>query len=119
MRPLDITVQQLEWADGNLTTTTNQATEVVTAKGADYSVHCKITGTGSVSVTATVQGSNIGGTTATDWFTVGSALSLSGTNADSKGLQLTDNAYKYLRVLLSSITGTGATVTCYMGANTV
>lgn len=115
----DITVEQIKWADGNLTTTTNQSTQVVTAKGADYSVHVRITGTGTVSVTATVQASNTGGSTANEWFTVGSVLSLTGTGGDSKGLQLTDNAYKYLRVTLTSITGTGATVVCYFGANTV
>lgn len=113
-----INVEQIKWADGELTTTTNQSTQVLAAVAADYGVHVRITGTGTVSVTATVQGSNTGGTTADEWFTVGSALSLTGTNGDSKGLAITDNPYAYLRVTLASITGTGATAVCYVSAST-
>lgn len=68
-----------------------------------------IAGTGTVSVTATPYGSNDG----TNWVAQ-TALSLSGTNSDVKAQTYTA-AFAYWRVVLTSISGTGAAVTVIAG----
>ena len=68
-----------------------------------------VAGTGSVSVTATPYGSNDG----TNWVAQ-TALSPSGTNSGTAGLTVTA-AYAQWRVVLTNITGTGATVSVVAG----
>lgn len=101
---------QIPWANGALTTTTNQSTVPMKPRGANWAVQVVLTGSGSVSVTAQVEVSNDG----SHWLTAGSALSLTGTDSASQG-QAMQGAWKYGRVTLSSIMGTGATATCFLG----
>lgn len=110
--PLEVKAGQVKWADNALTTTTNQASQPVILRGSKLSWQAIISGTGTVSVTATPQWSNDG----TNWIPSSSALSLTGTTTDTKGVTL-DSAFRYHRVVLTSITGTGATVTLYAAGN--
>ena len=87
--------------------TTNIPTEAVNMWGAYNSVQVVIAGTGTVSVTATIQVSNNG----TNWIDA-TALNLSGTTTDTDGATLA-SGWKWMRVNLSSITGTGATATVF------
>ena len=107
--PSQIQPQQLRWSTGNLTATTNVSTVPVQLWGGKNSFQVNLTGSGTVSVTATLEVSNDGAT----WIAA-TALSLSGTNADSDGVTL-DAAWVYARITLASITGTSATVTAFMG----
>lgn len=72
-------------------------------------VQAVITGTGALTATVTVQGSNNG----VNWTTVGSAMSLSGTTSDTK-TQAVDYPWALLRAVSASLTGTGATVSAYL-----
>ena len=72
-------------------------------------VQAVITGTGAVSATVTLQGSNNG----VNWTTVGSAMSLSGTTSDTK-TQAVDYPWAQLRAVSSVLSGTGATVSAYL-----
>lgn len=94
----------VQWSTGAESATTNISTRPIRLWGGKNSFQVNIAGTGTVSVTATPQFSN----DATNWIS-GTGLSLSGTGSDTDGLTL-DAAWKYARITLSSITGTGATV---------
>lgn len=72
-------------------------------------VQAVITGTGAVSATVTVQGSNNG----VNWTTVGTAMSLSGSAADTK-TQAVDYPWAQIRAVSSALSGTGATVSAYL-----
>jgi hypothetical protein len=107
--PSQIQPQQLKWSTGNLTATTNVSTLPVQMWGGKNSFQVNLTGTGTVSVTATLQISNDGAT----WISTPS-VSLSGTNAATNGVTL-DAAWVYARITLTSITGTNATATAFHG----
>ena len=98
---------QLKFSTGSVEATTNVSTEAVNLWGAYNSVQVVIAGTGTVSVTATIQVSNNG----TNWIDA-TALNLSGTTTDTDGATLA-SGWKWMRVTLSSITGTGATATVF------
>lgn len=70
-----------------------------------------IAGTGAVSATVTIQGSCDG----TNWVTIGSALSLSGSGSDTKA-QESVYPWPQVRAVLASLSGTGATVNAYVAA---
>lgn len=72
-------------------------------------VQAIITGTGALTATVTVQGSNNG----VNWSTIGSALSLSGTTTDTK-TQAIDSPWAFVRAVSASLTGTGAAVSAYL-----
>lgn len=97
----------VDFADGEESSTTNQSTRAIALWGGKNSLQVYITGTGAVSVTATPEFSNDNA----NWI-AGSALSLTGTNSDTDGVTI-DSAWAYARVTLTSISGTGATVTVY------
>lgn len=109
--PFQVQSQQLKWSTGSTDATTNVSSETVRPWGGRISVQVKVAGTGTVSVTATIQVSNNG----TDWIDA-EALSLTGTTSDTDGATI-DAAWAYLRVTLSSITGTGATATAWIAGN--
>jgi hypothetical protein len=109
MAPLQIQSHQLKWSTGSAEATTNVSTVPVNLWGGKNSFQVILTGTGSVSVTATLQVSN----DASNWIDA-TALSLSGTGGDVDGATL-DAAWKWARITLASITGTAATVTVYHG----
>jgi hypothetical protein len=88
-------------------TTTNDTATAQHRPGLEWGYQAAITGTGSVSATVTIQGSNDG----VNWSTIGTAMSLSGTGSDVK----TTSAaipWRLHRAVIASITGTGATVVC-------
>jgi hypothetical protein len=109
--PFQVQSQQLKWSTGSVNATTNVSTESVRPYGGRISVQVNLAGTGSVSVTATVQVSNDN----VNWIAA-SALSVSGTTTATNGATI-DAAWAYLRVTLSSITGTGATATAFIAGN--
>lgn len=109
MPPLQVRTQQLKWSTGNLTATTNISTESINLWGGKNSFQVNLTGTGTVSVTAAIQVSNDN----TNWITA-TSLSLTGSGGDVDGATL-DAGWAYARVTLSSITGTAATVTVFVG----
>jgi len=75
-----------------------------------------ITGTGAVSATVTIQGSNQEDTfngTKSNWATI-NAFSMTGTTSDTQGFTSV-STWRYVRAVVASITGTGATVEVIMG----
>lgn len=66
----------------------------------------KIVGTGAVSVTVTIEGSNGCG------WTVLKTLSLTGTTTDTKADTIQGQPWDQIRATTASISGTGATVDC-------
>lgn len=76
------------------------------------SFHATIAGTGAVSATVTIEVSNDGvNAVETDAL----VISLTGTTSASDGGLVTNAPWKYVRALVASISGTGATVKCLMG----
>ena len=70
-----------------------------------------VVGTGAVTATATIQGSNDNiNWTATPLGTI----TLSGTTSASDGFTTTA-PWKWVRAVITNVTGTGAVVTCLMG----
>jgi len=107
--PSQIQPQQLKWSTGSLTATTNVSTMPVQLWGGKNSFQVNLTGSGTVSVTATLEVSNDGA----NWIPA-TALSMTGTGGDVDGVTL-DAGWVYARITLSSITGTSATATAFMG----
>lgn len=91
----------------HLNATTNATTDAFLRLGANWNYQATITGTGAVSATVTIQGSNDG----TTWATIGSAISLSGTGSAAGSTNATI-PWRHHRSVITSITGTGATVNC-------
>ena len=106
--PFQVQSQQLKWSTGSTDATTNVSSESVRPWGGRISVQVNLAGTGSISVTATIQVSNDN----TNWIDA-DALSLTGTTSTTDGATI-DAAWAYLRVTLSSITGTSATATAFI-----
>lgn len=106
---IQVRSQQVKFSDNADSATTNLTTKAVHLWGGKNSFQVNISGTGAVSVTATPSFSNDG----SNWI-AGTALTLSGTNSDTDGFTL-DGAWVYCRIALSSISGTGATVTVFHG----
>ena len=70
-----------------------------------------VVGTGAVSATATIQGSNDN----INWTaTALGVITLSGTTSASDGFTTTA-PWKWVRAVITNVTGTGAVVTCLMG----
>lgn len=107
MSTRQVQTSQLKFANGNLTSTTNQSTESVNLWGAHNSFQVNLTGSGTVSVTAAIEVSN----DRTNWITA-TSLSLSGSGGDVDGATL-QSGWAYARVTLSSITGTSATASVF------
>lgn len=87
--------------------TTNATTEAFLREGHEWGYQASITGSGAVSATVTIQGSNDG----SNWTTIGTAMSLSGTGSDVKATNSTV-PWRHHRSVIASITGTSAAVTC-------
>lgn len=86
--------------------TTDATSEWLPLNASPFTVCASIVGTGAVSVTVTVQTSH----DASVAYAHTTTISLSGTNSDVDMLAVSSQ-WKYARVVLSSITGTGAAVT--------
>ena len=75
-----------------------------------------ITGTGSVTATVTIQGSNQDDSfngVKSNWVTI-NAFSMTGTTSDTQGFTSV-STWRYVRAVVASISGTGATVEVIMG----
>lgn len=103
-----IKAEQVEWADGATSTTTNQASKSYNVWGTQISVQAKVVGTGAVAGNVAVQVSN----NATDWITA-TTIALTDTTSDVDGVAL-NAAWAYYRLDLTGISGTGATVTAWI-----
>lgn len=99
----------------NYTTTNANSSPIY--KESPYSAYqAIITGTGTVSATVTIQVANEDATfqgTNSNWITIGT-ISLSGTTTATDGFT-TIAPWRYTRCVISSITGTGASVSVIMG----
>jgi len=112
MATTQIKAEQVKFVNGNLTTTTTQASRVYNPWGTAQTVTAKVAGTGAVSATVEIQVTNIPDPGSTDWITA-SSLSLSGTTTDVDGAAV-NAAWAFYRFNVSAISGTGATVTVYL-----
>lgn len=92
--------------DAVTTNTTGASRTVLPNLGSNYSVLATVSGTGSVSVTVTIEVTNGTG----GWVTLGT-ISLSGTTSATDGFAFAA-PYNAIRATTSDITGTGASVTC-------
>jgi hypothetical protein len=110
MATTQVKANQVTYADGNVSTTTTQNSQVYRLWGSAFSVQAKVTGSGSVAASVAIQVSN----NAVDWIT-SSTLSLTGTGSDVKGASVS-TLYAYYRLAVSGITGTGATVTAWVAS---
>lgn len=104
-----VQTQQVKFANNAETSTTNQNTVPVRLWGGKNSFQIVLTGDGAVSVTATPQFSN----NATNWI-AGTGITVSGTDSATNGVTV-DSGWAYVRIALSSITGTGATASVFHG----
>lgn len=108
MASYQIKAEQVEWADGETETTTNQASKTYNVWGTQISVQAKVVGTGAVTADVAVQVSN----NATDWITA-TTIALTATGADVDAVAL-NAAWAYYRLNLTNLTGTGATCTAWI-----
>ena len=92
--------------------TTTTISAVVEPWGTRRTVKADVAGTGAVSATVIVQVSNDESGTFLDLGT----LLLSGTTTASAGLAM-DAAWRYMRVNMSAVSGTGAKVTVTLGTH--
>jgi hypothetical protein len=109
MPTTQVKAERVQFADGTTSTTTSQASKVYNPWGPFLSVQAKVAGTGSVAASVAVQVSN----NAEDWIPA-TTLSLSGTTSNTNGAAV-NAAWAYYRLSVSGITGTGATVTAWLG----
>ena len=107
----------MSFGAGVLSTTTAIASNGIYKESPYSTFQAIITGTGAVTATVDLQGSNEPATfagTKANWVSLGTPLSLSGTTTDTKGLVST-STWRYVRANVSAISGTGATVEVLMG----
>jgi hypothetical protein len=70
-----------------------------------------VTGTGTVSGSVTIQGSNDG----INWTNIGSALAVASGTAPQNASVVTNTTYQYFQANVTALTGTGAGCTVTMG----
>lgn len=70
-----------------------------------FGVTATVAGTGTVTATVSISGSNDG----VNYALIGSAFSLTGTTSNTQGVIIT-NGYKFIQAAVTAISGTGATV---------
>lgn len=101
--------QQLKWADNALTTTTAQASQSIVPWGDSFTVQAVCTGTGAVTVNVPVEVSNDG----TNWITA-DTIALTGTAPQTDGVAVTAR-WGFIRAgTLTSLSGTGVTVSLFV-----
>jgi hypothetical protein len=102
---------------GGVNSTTSNASSGAIYKESPYGTfQAIINGTGTVSATVTIQVSNeeaTGQGTNSNWISMGT-ISLSGTTTATDGFN-TICPWRFVRAVVSSISGTGATVQVIMG----
>jgi hypothetical protein len=109
MATTQLKANPVQFADGTTSTTTTQVSKAYTPWGALLSVQARVAGTGAVAASVAIQVSD----NATNWITA-TTLSLSGTDVAFDGAAY-HATWAYYRVSVSGITGTGATVTAWLG----
>lgn len=77
-----------------------------------YSIHIRESGTGAVTATVVIYVSDTN--VSTDWLTL-HTFSLSGTTTAVDGLAFAAR-WKYIRAGVTAISGTGATINCFLNA---
>jgi hypothetical protein len=90
--------------------TTTQTGAALVVYQVNRTFQATVAGTGAVSATVIIEGSNDGA----NFLTLGT-ITLSGTTSASDGF-VSDAAWGYVRARLTAISGTGAAVTVAMGA---
>jgi hypothetical protein len=99
------------------TTTTNQTSNNIPKSGKDTTYEATVTGTGALTATATVNATNddakAAGTDTSPWVQLG-VITLSGTNSAAGGFA-TSAAWKWVQVVVTNLTGTGATLKVNQG----
>lgn len=108
MASYQIKSEQVEWADGETSTTTNQSSRTYHVWGPQISVQAKVAGTGAVTADVAVEVSNNN----TDWIT-STTIALTDTDEDVDGAAISA-AWAYYRLTLTNLTGTGATCTAWI-----
>lgn len=101
---------------GVLSTTANANSTALYKESPWSTFQVIITGTGSVTATVTIQGSNQDESfngTKSNWVTI-NAFSMTGTTSDTQGFT-SISTWRYVRAVVASISGTGATVEVIMG----
>lgn len=104
------------FASGTNSTTANGNSDAIYKESPYSAIQAIITGTGSVSATVTMQVSNeneTGQGLKSNWITL-ATISLSGTTTATDGFA-TIATWRYIRAVVSSISGTGATIEVLMG----
>lgn len=91
-------------------TTTNTTGSWYFKDAPNAGIQATVTGSGALTATITVQVSNDG---VNPCATAAGVITLSGTGTQSDGFA-TNAAWKYVRVVVSNVTGTNATVFCQM-----
>lgn len=91
-------------------TTTNVTGSWYFKDAPNAGIQAILTGTGALTATVTIQVSNDG---INPCATSAGVITLSGTGAQSDGFA-TSAAWKYIRAVVSNLTGTGASITCKM-----
>lgn len=108
MATTQIKAEQVVWANGSTSITTNQASRSYNVWGTSVSVQAKVVGTGAVTADIAVQVSNNN----SDWLTA-TTISLTATTSDIDGAAI-NAAWAYYRLSATNITGTGATVEAWI-----
>ena len=101
---------------GVLSTTANANSPALSNESPWSTFQVIITGTGSVTATVAIQGSNQDESfngTKSNWVTI-NAFSMTGTTSDTQGFT-SISTWRYVRAVVASISGTGATVEVIMG----
>lgn len=91
--------------------TTTGASEVFQPWGTRRTIEVTVSGTGAVSTTVVVQISN----DETNWITL-NTLTVSGTTTATDGAAM-DAAWRYMRLNMTALSGTGAAVTAIVGSH--
>lgn len=84
-------------------------------KSPHASFQATVTGTGVVTATVTVEVSNGPDASPVALETVAGTITLTGTTSSSDGLVTENASWKFVRLKVTAISGTGATVTGLMG----
>lgn len=91
--------------------TTTGTSEIFQPWGTRRTIEVTVSGTGAVSTTVVVQISN----DETNWITL-TTLAVSGTTTATDGAAM-DAAWRYMRLNMTALSGTGAAVTAIVGSH--
>lgn len=104
-----VKTEQVTFAGGATSLTGSGTSKTYNLWGTTATVQAKVVGTGAVTADVAVQVSNNG----TDFHTL-STIALTATTSDVDGYAITA-PWGYVRLDVTNVTGTGATVTAFLG----